>query len=87
MSPPSFQFTKFVAGDYTGNLSEGEAEELMKVFQIKDCWRSLHSLSADVGFGVPSVREILSEIVRNSSPERSRSGIQSSGQRCDRFAS
>ena len=38
MSPPAFQFTKFIAGDYTGSLSEQVTEKLLKVFQVKDCW-------------------------------------------------
>ena len=65
MSPPGFQFTKFVAGDYTGNLSAQNVEELLSVLQVKQCWHRMHSLSADVGFGVPSVQEVLKEIVRN----------------------
>ena len=65
MSPPAFQFTKFIAGDYTGNISEDSAEELLRVFQVRRCWESMHSLSADVGFGVPSVREVLKGVIRN----------------------
>ena len=65
MSPPAFKFTKFVAGDYTGNISEDSAENLLRVFQVRKCWESMHSLSADVGFGVPSVKEVLRGVVRN----------------------
>ena len=65
MSPPAFRFTKHIAGDYTGNLSARGAEELLRVFQVKDCWKSMHLLSTDVGFGVPSVHEVLKSVVRN----------------------
>lgn len=65
MSPPSFQFTKYIAGDYTGNLSENGTEELLRVFQVQDCWTSMQSLGSDVGFGVPSIKEILNAIIRN----------------------
>lgn len=65
VSVGSLRFTKFVAGDYTGNLSERVVEELLKVFQVRGCWAGMHSLSADVGFGVPSVKEVLNTIVRN----------------------
>ena len=36
VSPPGFQFTKFVAGDYTDNISTTKTEELLRVFQVKD---------------------------------------------------
>lgn len=65
VSPPRFQFTKFIAGDYTGNISDTETQKLLKAFQVKDCWRSMQKLSADVGFGVPSVEEVLKTIVDN----------------------
>ena len=65
MSPPSFQFTRFFAGDLTGNLSERYTEDLLAAFQIKDCWRSMHEFCTSIGFGVPSIKEILKEIVRN----------------------
>ena len=65
ISPPLFHFTKFVGGDYTGNISDKGTEELLSVFQVKNCWNSMHSLSSDIGFGVPSVKEVLKAIVRN----------------------
>ena len=65
MVPPAFQFTKFIAGDYTGNISESVAKDLLRVFQVRDCWATMRTLSAEVGFGVPSVREVLNEVVRN----------------------
>ena len=65
MSSRAFKFTKYVAGDYTGNLSEKGAEDLLRVFQVKNCWDSMRNLSLDVGFGVPSVKEILTAIIRN----------------------
>ena len=65
VSPPGFQFTKFVAGDYTDNISTTKTEELLRVFQVKDCWSGMHRLSADVGFGVPSVKEVLKAMVDN----------------------
>lgn len=64
-NPPSILFTKFVAGDYTGNISEMSVEDLLKALQIKDCWNGFRKLGADVGIGVPSVKEILRTIVRN----------------------
>ena len=64
-TPPAFQFTKFFAGDYTGNLSDSSVQELLGVFQIKDCWRGMHGLASDIGFGVPLVEEVLKTIVRN----------------------
>ena len=63
MSPPALQFTKFIAGDYTGNLSAQSIKELLKIFGVRDCWNSMRTLSADVGFGVPSVEEVLKGIV------------------------
>lgn len=63
--PGSYKFTKFIAGDYTGNISDAGAEEMLRVFQVRNCWNGFHSLSVDVGFGVPSVREVLRGIVLN----------------------
>lgn len=65
ISPPAYQFTKFIAGDYTGNLSATSIKDILSVFQVKDCWRTMHSLSSDVGFGVPSVEQVLRSIVIN----------------------
>lgn len=65
MSPPTFQFTRFVVGDYTGNISEDGIQELLKVFQIKDCWNSMTALSREIGLGVPSLREVLKAVIRN----------------------
>ncbi len=65
IAAPNFRFTKFMAGDYTGNLSDEGLKELLSVFQVKDCWNAMHSLSVDVGFGVPSVREVVRSIVNN----------------------
>ena len=65
MSPPEFEFTKYIAGDYTGNLSVKGTTDLLKVFQIKKPWESMKSLGSDVGFGVPSIREILRAIISN----------------------
>jgi RiboL-PSP-HEPN len=62
---PSFGFTKFISGDYTGNISEDSLKDLLAKFQIKDCWNSFRLFSSDIGFGVPSVQEILRDIVRN----------------------
>ena len=65
IKPPTYQFTKFIAGDYTGNLSDSGLQELLNVFQVKNCWNTMHSLSSDIGFGVPSVKEVLRSIVAN----------------------
>jgi hypothetical protein len=58
------QFTKFVAGDYTGNLSDSGLKELLSSVQVMDFWPGFRALSADIGLGVPSVQEILKGIVR-----------------------
>lgn len=65
VSPGAYRFTKFMAGDYTGNISDVGTEDLLRVFQVKNCWESFHSLSVDVGFGVPSVKEVLKSIILN----------------------
>ena len=65
MSSPEFRFTKFVAGDYTGNISEHSTKELLSVFQIRNCWQRMQQLGTVVGFGVPSVEEVFRTIVRN----------------------
>ena len=65
MSPPVFKFTKFVAGDYTGNLSEEGTKDLLRVFQVKNCWESMKLLGSDIGLGVPSLKEIHNSIIRN----------------------
>lgn len=61
---PTFAFTKFVSGDYTGNISEESFKSLLSNFQVEDCWSSFRTFSSDIGFGVPSVSELLSDIVR-----------------------
>jgi len=58
------QFTKFVAGDYTGNLSDTGLKDLLSNLQVHDCWNSFRSFSADAGIGVPSVQEIVKNTVR-----------------------
>ena len=65
VTPPAFQFTKFISGDYTGNISDSSLKELLGVFRIEDCWNGLHHLSTDIGFGVPSVKEVLRSMVAN----------------------
>ncbi len=62
---PVFGFSKFVSGDYTGNLSDTSLKELLSIFQVKDCWNSFRSLSAEAGIGVPSVHEIVKDVIRN----------------------
>ena len=61
----NFQFTKFFVGDYTGNLSIARTKDLLNIFQVRDCWTSMHLFSIEVGFGVPSVRAVLETILRN----------------------
>jgi len=61
---PSYSFTKFVAGDYTGNISDSSLTELLSNFQVNDCWTSFRGFSSDIGFGVPSVHELLKDVVR-----------------------
>ena len=65
ISAPNLQFTKFVAGDYTGNLSDSNLQSLLGDLQVKDCWRRMQVLSTDIGFGVPSVQEVLRSVVNN----------------------
>jgi hypothetical protein len=62
---PAFGFTKFISGDYTGNVSEDNFRALLAKFQIDDCWSTFRAFSSDLGFGVPSVRELLRGVVRN----------------------
>ena len=62
---PVFGFTKFISGDYTGNLSEELFRTLLTKFQVGDCWNAFQLFSADIGYGVPSVRELLLGVVRN----------------------
>jgi hypothetical protein len=62
---PSFGFTKFISGDYTGNLTDETFRSLLSRFQVEDCWNTFRMFSADIGFGVPSVQELLRGLVRN----------------------
>jgi hypothetical protein len=55
----TIQFTKFVAGDYTGNLSDSTLKELLQSLQVNDCWNSFRTFSSSAGMGVPSVQEIV----------------------------
>jgi RiboL-PSP-HEPN len=61
---PSYSFTKFVAGDYTGNISDSSLKDLLSNFQVNDCWNSFRVFSSDIGFGVPSVHELIKDVVR-----------------------
>ena len=61
---PSYSFTKFVAGDYTGNISDSSLRDLLSNFQVNDCWKSFRVFSSDIGFGVPSVHELIKDVVR-----------------------
>ena len=58
------EFTRFIAGDLTGNISSDSVRDLVKLFQVDDCWRSFQSFSSDIGLGVPSVEELVKDIVR-----------------------
>ncbi len=58
------QFTKFVAGDYTGNISDNGLKDLLSSLQVHDCWNSFRQFAADSGIGVPSVQEIVKSTVR-----------------------
>lgn len=57
------QFTKFVAGDYTGNLSVAGMHELLSSIQVEDCWNTFRAFAADAGVGVPSVQEVVKSTV------------------------
>lgn len=61
---PVFGFSKFVAGDYTGNLSEHVLESLVSTFQVANCWNEYRLFAVDIGFGVPSVKEAFNGLVR-----------------------
>jgi len=61
---PAFQFTRFIAGDYTGNISENSLRSLLSYFQVSDCWTTFQRFSSDIGLGVPSVLELVREVVR-----------------------
>ena len=58
------QFSKFVSGDHTGNVSDRNIKDLLSNLQVKDCWASFRVFSADAGIGVPSVQEVVKSIVR-----------------------
>lgn len=58
------QFTKYVAGDYTGNLSDTGLKELLSSLQVDNCWATFRTFASDVGLGVPSVHEIVKSTVR-----------------------
>lgn len=60
---PAFAFSKYIAGDFTGNISDVSLKDVLSIFQVKDCWEKFRLLSSMVGFGVPSVHEIVKEIV------------------------
>ena len=63
-SGASRRFTRFVSGDYTGNISPESFKDLLGIFQIKDCWASFQKFSSEIGFGVPNTREQLSNVIR-----------------------
>ncbi|MGF3022763.1 hypothetical protein ACQVP2_08035 [Methylobacterium aquaticum] len=58
------QFSKFVAGDFTGNLSDSGMKDLLASLQVSDCWNTFRLFASDVGLGVPSVHEVVKGIVR-----------------------
>jgi len=58
------QFSKFVAGDYTGNISDASLKDLLSCFQVNDCWNSFRYFAADVGIGIPSVQEVVKDTIR-----------------------
>lgn len=63
-SGPIYSFSRHIAGDYTGNVSTSSLKDLLQAFCIKDCWNSMRSLCSEVGFGVPSVEELLKSLAR-----------------------
>jgi hypothetical protein len=58
------KFTKFVAGDYTGNLSDTGLKDILSSLQVHNCWTSFRVFASDIGNGVPSVQEIVKGTVR-----------------------
>lgn len=62
-SGPAFEFTKFIAGDFTGNLSDAGLKDLLATFQVSDCWNAFRQFSSEIGFGIPSVHELVKDLV------------------------
>lgn len=58
------QLTRFVAGDFTGNLSVDSLGTLLRAFQVHNHWESFRQFAANTGFGIPSVEEVVKNIVR-----------------------
>lgn len=58
------RFTKFVAGDYTGNISDAGLKELLSNLQVENCWNTFRIFAGQAGIGVPSVQEIVKSTVR-----------------------
>ncbi|WBO20990.1 hypothetical protein [Sphingomonas abietis] len=58
------RFTKFVSGDYTGNLSDAGLKELLSNLQVENCWNTFRVFAGHAGIGVPSVQEIVKSTVR-----------------------
>ncbi|WP_156647870.1 hypothetical protein [Methylobacterium sp. Leaf87] len=58
------QFSKFVAGDYTGNISDLGLKDLLSSLQVVDYWNTFRTFISDAGIGVPSVQELVKGIVR-----------------------
>lgn len=58
------QFTKFVSGDHTGNLSDGSIKDILSALQIQNCWVSFQKFAGNIGIGIPSVHELVKNIVR-----------------------
>ncbi|OWK28959.1 hypothetical protein SPMU_24850 [Sphingomonas mucosissima] len=63
-SAATLRFTKFVAGDYTGNVSDQGMKDLLSSLQVHDCWSTFRQFAADAGIGVPSVHELVKSTVR-----------------------
>lgn len=61
---PSYGFSKYIAGDFTGNLSEEGLRDLLACFLIKDVWPNFHTLSSSIGFGAPSIRVLLNNVIQ-----------------------
>jgi hypothetical protein len=59
---PVYNFSRHIAGDYTGNVSVSSVKEMMAAFGVKDCWNEFRQIAAAIGYGVPSIEELLKSL-------------------------
>lgn len=61
---PIFGFSKFFVGDFTGNISDQNISNLAALFQLEKCWESYGNFASEIGFGFPSIKEALNDLIR-----------------------